>query len=63
MIRYNTSSDRLCKIIRNWCKENNYYFSLEPSDGEKDTDVYPFRILAPSYMEDDLLKEIRLRTQ
>ena len=59
MLRYNTSNDRVCRVIRDWCRENNYYYSFEPSDRDHDFCIYPFRILAPSYAEDGLLERIR----
>ena len=60
MIRYNTSNDRISRIIRDWCIRNSYIYSF--SDDEKDECVYPFVILAPSYAETDLKEQIRLST-
>ncbi len=59
MIRYNTSSDRICKVIRNWCRENNYIYTFDDED-KKCTDIYPFIILAPSYAEEELIERIRM---
>ncbi len=58
MIRYSTSNDRKCKLIRNWCRENGYAYSFDDKD-RKNTDTYPFVILAPSYVKEDLLNTIR----
>ncbi len=59
MIRYNTSNDRICKIIRSWCKEKEYIYSFDEV-GKKNTDVYPFIIFAPSYAEKELIERIDL---
>ena len=61
MIRYNTSNDKLCKIIVKWCKDNNFIYTLDPQEGEKETDAYHFRIFAPEYMKDDFKENIRRR--
>ena len=58
MIRYNTSNDRVCKTIRKWCKDNNFIYSFETDRNENEHHVYPFKIVAPSYMENDLIKTI-----
>ena len=60
MIRYNTSNDRISRIIRDWCIRNSYIYSF--SDDDTDGCVYPFVILAPSYAETDLKEQIRLST-
>lgn len=59
MIRYSTSNDRICKIIRSWCRENNYIYRFDDED-RKCTDIYPFIILAPSYAEEELIERIRM---
>jgi len=59
MIRYSTSNDRICKIIRSWCRENNYIYTFDDED-RKCTDIYPFIILAPSYAEEELIERIRM---
>ena len=58
MIRYNTSNDRTCKIIRDWCKQNKYIYTFDVED-RKNIDTYPFVILAPSYAEKELIETIR----
>ncbi|MBQ1533444.1 MAG: hypothetical protein IIZ64_01345 [Erysipelotrichaceae bacterium] len=58
MIRYSTSNDRKCRLVRNWCRENGYAYSFDDKD-QKNTDTYPFVILAPSYAKEDLLDAIR----
>ena len=58
MIRYNTSNDRICKIVRNWCRENSYIYRFDDEDN-KNSDVYPFVMLAPSYAERELIERIR----
>ncbi len=58
MIRYNTSSERICKAIISWCRQNNYIYSFDEED-KKCTDVYPFIILAPSYAEEELIERVR----
>ena len=62
MIRYSTSNDRKCKLIRNWCRENGYAYGFEDND-KKSIDTYPFVILAPSYAEKDLLDAIETETR
>ena len=57
MIRYSTSNDRKCKLIRNWCRENGYAYGFEDDD-KNSIDTYPFVILAPSYEMEELLKVI-----
>ncbi len=59
MIRYSTSNDRICKIIRYWCRENNYIYTFDDED-RKCTVIYPFSILAPSYAEEELIERIRM---
>ena len=59
MIRYSTSNDRICKIIRSWCRENNYIYTFDDED-KKNIDIYPFVILAPSYAEEELIEKIRM---
>lgn len=59
MFRYSTSNDRICRIIRNWCRENNYIYSFDEED-KKNMDIYPFIILAPSYVEKELIERIDL---
>jgi hypothetical protein len=44
-----------------WCKDNNFIYTLEPEEGEKETDAYHFRIFAPEYMKDDFKENIRRR--
>ncbi|MBQ6478246.1 MAG: hypothetical protein IJI44_02635 [Erysipelotrichaceae bacterium] len=56
MIRYSTSNDRICKIIRNWCRKNNFLYSFDEDDRGC---VYPFVILAPSHAEKELMERIR----
>ena len=58
MIRYSTSNDRKCKLIRNWCRENGYAYSFDEEE-KGNVDTYPFVILAPSYAKEDLLDAIR----
>ena len=58
MIRYSTSKDRECRLIIRWCKEHKYIYRLEETSGKANTDVYPFSILAPSYMESELLEKL-----
>ena len=62
MIRYSTSNDRKCKLIRNWCRENGYAYGFEDND-KNSIDTYPFVILAPSYAEKDLLNAIEAETR
>ena len=62
MIRYSTSNDRKCKMIRNWCRENGYAYSFDEED-KGSVDTYPFVILAPSYAEKDLLDVIETETR
>ena len=62
MIRYSTSNDRKCRLVRNWCKENGYAYSFDDKD-RKNTDTYPFVILAPLYAEKDLLDVIETETR
>jgi len=62
MIRYSTSNDRKCKLIRNWCRKNGYAYGFEDDD-KKSLDIYPFVILAPSYAEKDLLDVIETETR
>lgn len=57
MIRYSTSNDRICKLIRDWCRKNRFIYSFEEK-GNKDNDVYPFVILAGSEAEKELMKLI-----
>ena len=57
MIRYNTSNDRKCKQIRNWCREKGYAYSFDDKDKDN-IDTYPFVILAPSYEKEELLKVV-----
>jgi|GEM_PF-5813173 len=59
MIRYNTSNDRICKIIRSWCRENNYIYTFDDED-KKTVCIYPFVILAPSYAKKELMERISL---
>ncbi len=59
MIRYSTSNDRICRIIRSWCRENNYIYTFDDED-KKNIDIYPFVILAPSCVEEDLIERIRM---
>ena len=61
MIYYNTSNDKISKIIVKWCKDNNYIFSFDTKDKERNYYTYPFTIVAPSYQEEDLLKRIEER--
>ena len=56
MIRYNTSNDRICKTIRSWCRENGYIYRF---DDNENTCTYPFVILAPSDVENELIERIR----
>lgn len=62
MIRYKTSNDKVCKAVRRWCRENNYIYSFETDSKDKEFYVYPFTIVAPSYMENDLKEQIRKST-
>ena len=62
MIRYNTSNDKVSKVIREWCKENNYIYSFETDEREREFFVYPFTIVAPSYAEEELIERIRTKT-
>ncbi|MBR0418035.1 MAG: hypothetical protein IJI66_02575 [Erysipelotrichaceae bacterium] len=57
MIRYSTSNDKVCKVIRDWCRRNNYIFSFEDTDN-KANEVYPFVILASSKAEKELMELI-----
>ena len=59
MIRYNTSNDRICKVIRSWCRENKYIYKFDDED-KKNTCIYPFVILAPSDAEKKLIERIRM---
>lgn len=58
MIRYSTSKDRECRLVIRWCREHKYIYRLEENSKKGDTDVYPFAILAPSYMESELLEKL-----
>ena len=62
MIRYSTSNDRVCKEVRDWCRQNNYIYSFDEEDRKTGYCVYPFVILAPSYAEKDLIERIRPHT-
>ena len=58
MIYYDTSKDKECKAIVKWCKDHNYIYGFETKDKFRSLETYPFNILAPSYMEDDLIEKL-----
>ena len=58
MIYYYTSKDSECRIVIDWCREHNYIYKLDGNENRNDFCVYPFSILAPSYMEKDLMKKL-----
>jgi hypothetical protein len=59
MIYYNTSNDKICRLVIEWCKDNNYLYSLDTENKERNMNIYPFTILAPSYQENNLLEKIK----
>ncbi|MBR4462401.1 MAG: hypothetical protein IKS51_07470 [Erysipelotrichaceae bacterium] len=52
MIRYNTSNDRVCKLVIKWCRVNGYRYAF--SSNSNSECVYPFEIDAPSCSETEL---------
>jgi len=55
MIRYDTSSDKIAKIIINWCKENGFVYSFDTKNKERNFYTYPFTIDAPLQRRDELM--------
>ncbi len=58
MIHIDTSKDRTAKAIIKWCKENEYDYSFETKDKERNIETYPFNISAPSDRKTDLDRSI-----
>lgn len=57
MVRFDTSNDKESKRIVDWCKKNNYQYSFELKDKERNMFTYPFNIEAPSDLQNKM-KEI-----
>ena len=59
MIHYDTSNDKISKVIVEWCKEKNYLFYFDIKDKERNYNTYPFNIDAPSEAKDELIQKIK----
>ena len=61
MIRHDTSSDKVAKIIINWCKENSFAYSFDTKNKERNFYTYPFTIDASLQRRDELMELIGAR--